>query len=63
MIDIDAGIVALRGRLIDRKDTTVALPAIGCGEGGCSWPTVRALIEDLLGELECQLLVYEPLKP
>lgn len=41
---------------------TVAIPPLGCGNGGLPWPTVKALIEDKLGNMEGQYVfwVYEP---
>jgi hypothetical protein len=40
---------------------SLALPPIGCGNGGLSWPEVRRLIESILEPLtETVVLVYEP---
>lgn len=41
--------------------TSIALPPLGCGNGGLEWQDVRALIEETLGDLEnVDVLVFEP---
>lgn len=40
--------------------TSLAVPALGCGEGGLAWESVRALIEELLGALPIPVEVYPP---
>ena len=41
---------------------SIAIPALGCGNGGLDWPEVRKLIEtELHGVTEkCEILVFEP---
>lgn len=40
---------------------SIALPPLGCGNGGLDWAVVRPIIEDALAELrEVDVLVYEP---
>lgn len=39
--------------------TTIALPRIGVGYGGLSWPKVRALIEGAFGDWSGTVYVYE----
>jgi len=42
--------------------TSVAVPPLGCGNGGLEWAVVRPLIEETLGALEgVDVVVYEPL--
>ena len=39
---------------------TVALPALGCGNGGLDWDIVSKMIQKYLGGLEANILVYTP---
>lgn len=48
-------------RVISKYDIkSIALPPLGCGNGGLSWNKVKPLIEKYLGELSIDILVYEP---
>lgn len=40
----------------------VAIPALGCGNGGLDWNVVRPMIEDVLRGLKCEIHVFEPPK-
>lgn len=55
------GLYDLRRFLIEHQVTSVAVPALGAGLGGLSWPVVRDLIEQELGNLDTEVLVFEPL--
>lgn len=55
------GLQDLRRVLLERQIQSVAIPALGAGLGGLSWDDVRSQIELALGELDCQILVFEPL--
>jgi O-acetyl-ADP-ribose deacetylase (regulator of RNase III) len=45
----------------ERSIKSLALPPLGCGNGGLSWPEVRKLIESMLEPLtETEVMVYEP---
>jgi O-acetyl-ADP-ribose deacetylase (regulator of RNase III) len=46
--------VAKRGRV------RVAVPALGCGHGGLEWSRVRPMMEDALGDLDAQIMVFGP---
>lgn len=40
---------------------SIALPALGCGLGGLTWPTVKARMETVLAKLpDTRILVYLP---
>ncbi len=40
---------------------SIALPPLGCGNGGLNWPDVKKLIENALGDLEhTDVFVFEP---
>lgn len=42
--DIRAGLVDLRRVIEQHKISSIAIPALGCGNGGLSWADVRPLI-------------------
>ncbi len=45
----------------ERNIRSIALPPLGCGNGGLDWKNVRPLIEQALGGLpDVEILVYEP---
>src|SRR5260370_17643078 len=47
-----------------KKIHSIALPPLGCGNGGLDWLVVRQEIEAALGELEAvAILVYTPTPP
>lgn len=55
------GLVDLVRVLQDSKIRSVALPPLGCGNGGLQWELVRREIEGALSELhDVDILVYEP---
>ena len=58
---VEDGLRELRRFILEKKIRSVAVPPLGCGNGGLPWPTVRPLIEKALGELpDLEVLVYEP---
>lgn len=59
---IDVGLDQLVQFLSEKKIRTIAIPALGCGNGGLIWAEVRSLIEKKLSCVEdlCDILVYEP---
>lgn len=45
----------------EHKINSIAIPALGCGLGGLSWPIVRQLIIGTLGNLTyIDITIYEP---
>lgn len=59
--DIESGLKALRHVLLERRIESVAVPPLGCGNGGLSWSLVRALIEQYLHDVGgIRVVVYEP---
>ena len=45
----------------EKRIRSIALPPLGCGNGGLHWPDVRREIEAALGNLQdVDILVYEP---
>lgn len=55
------GLQDLRLVIQDKGIASIALPPLGCGNGGLDWAVVRPVIEEALGELESvDVVVYEP---
>lgn len=55
------GLKDLRRVIEERKITSIALPPLGCGNGGLEWSQVRSEIDLALGDLSgVQVTVYEP---
>ena len=58
---VRSGLVALQQVIREKKIKSVAIPPLGCGNGGLDWDVVRPLIENALGELDdVEVIVYEP---
>jgi O-acetyl-ADP-ribose deacetylase (regulator of RNase III) len=51
MEDIEAGLAALKAEIEKRGIRSVAMPALGCGNGGLDWQEVRPAIEHALSGL------------
>lgn len=61
LAEVEAGLRSLRAVVEEQGVTSVAVPPLGCGNGGLDWLDVRPLIERELGELEdVEIEVYEP---
>lgn len=60
---VQTGLQDLRRFLLAEGVKSMALPALGAGLGGLSWPAVRAEIETALADLAVDIRVYEPLRP
>lgn len=57
-----AGLRDLKRFVIEHGVRSIAIPALGAGNGGLPWPTVRHEIEKALGELRnIKVWVYEPM--
>ncbi|MCP9234746.1 macro domain-containing protein [Lewinella sp. JB7] len=57
---IETGLDALRDYLESSAIESVAIPPLGCGNGGLDWAKVRAIIEEKLDGLATLIEVYEP---
>jgi O-acetyl-ADP-ribose deacetylase (regulator of RNase III) len=42
--------------------TAIAMPALGCGNGGLDWTRVKPMVVDTLGSLQNTIYVFEPEK-
>lgn len=61
MIWIESGLQALARFIVENKVTSIAIPALGCSNGGLAWEDVRPRIEVALGTLPDVLVyVYPP---
>lgn len=59
--DIRAGLADLREVILRLRIGSLAVPALGCGNGGLSWSDVRSLITDNLGDLpDIDVQVFPP---
>ena len=58
---IENGCIELKKYLTRHPNVkSVAMPALGCGNGGLVWGDVRKVIEKHLMNIPTQILVYEP---
>lgn len=62
ILDIESGLDALVKLLIQEKPASVAIPPLGCGNGGLKWNEIRQLLESKLDALSesMDIYVYEP---
>ena len=59
--DIKAGLSALVEEIRKRRIKSIALPALGCGNGGLDWGEVLPAIRSALADLtDVRLFVYPP---
>ena len=55
------GLEDLRRVIVENHISSIALPPLGCGNGGLDWDAVRPVIEDALDDLsDVEILVFEP---
>lgn len=58
---IESGLEDLKQVIIEKGIRSIALPPLGCGNGGLDWNKVRPRIEAVLGDLdEIRVLIFEP---
>ena len=58
---IQAGLIDLVRVITENNIRSVAIPPLGCGNGGLQWEMVRPIIESELAALDnVQILLYEP---
>jgi O-acetyl-ADP-ribose deacetylase (regulator of RNase III) len=61
MEDIDSGLIDLAATIHKEGIPSIAIPPLGCGNGGLDWRQVRPRIEAALASLtDVRVLVYEP---
>ena len=57
---ITEGLRDLRKKIIDYHIESIAIPPLGCGNGGLEWSVVKGEIEKALQDLPIEIQVYEP---
>ena len=58
---IEVGLAALKSVIIEKGIRSIAIPPLGCGNGGLDWKVVRPLIEAALSNLQdVDIIVFEP---
>lgn len=57
---ISTGLVALKAAIIEHGIESIAIPPLGCGNGGLDWNRVKKMIEEALGDLDIACYVYTP---
>jgi O-acetyl-ADP-ribose deacetylase (regulator of RNase III) len=58
---IEEGLIELAKVIEEHKIESIAIPPLGCGNGGLNWDKVRPMIEKYLGQLvNVDILVFEP---
>jgi O-acetyl-ADP-ribose deacetylase (regulator of RNase III) len=57
---IASGLIALLSYLKQSKLKSIALPALGCGNGGLEWKVIKPMLTGMLSELTIEIIVYEP---
>ena len=60
MTDIEQGLVDLVRVIDDFSITSIAVPPLGCGNGGLAWSDVRPLIETALDKLQLDVCLFSP---
>jgi O-acetyl-ADP-ribose deacetylase (regulator of RNase III) len=57
---IEMGLQDLVKVIAERKIKSIAIPPLGAGNGGLDWEKVKILMEKYLGNVDCDIYVYEP---
>lgn len=57
---IDEGLYDLSWCIHEMDIKSIAIPALGCANGGLNWKEVKFLIEKRLGKINCDIEVYNP---
>ncbi|MGF7036897.1 O-acetyl-ADP-ribose deacetylase (regulator of RNase III) [Mucilaginibacter lappiensis] len=57
---IETGLAELRAWMIETKIKSIAIPALGCENGGLDWQIVKPMIVNAIGDLDMQIAIYGP---
>jgi len=57
---INDGLIDLKKQVQEFGINSIAIPPLGCGNGGLNWDNVKPLIDSLLADLKIDITVYEP---
>jgi O-acetyl-ADP-ribose deacetylase (regulator of RNase III) len=58
--DIELGLQDLAQVIAQYAIRSIAVPALGCGNGGLEWSQVRPLVESALGSVDAKVLLFQP---
>ena len=59
---IEAGLDNLLQGITDKNITSIAIPPLGCGNGGLDWNIVKKMIVDKFQNSSANVFIYEPSK-
>ena len=57
---IVSGLEALKSVIKEQNIKSIAIPPLGCGNGGLDWMKVKPLIEKSLANLACEIYIFTP---
>jgi len=57
---ISSGLIALKEAIEKHQIKSVAIPPLGCGNGGLNWEKVKNLITEALDDVEAEVFLYTP---
>lgn len=57
---ISSGLEALKVAIKENEIKSIAIPPLGCGNGGLEWNRVKLMIEEALQNINCDIIVYTP---
>lgn len=57
---IKDGLIELRKEIKLKAIRSIAIPPLGAGNGGLQWMDVKSLIANVLGDIDCDIIVFEP---
>ncbi|MBK9151156.1 MAG: macro domain-containing protein [Saprospiraceae bacterium] len=57
---IDSGLAALKDLLLQIHIKSIAIPPLGCGNGGLDWDIVKPMIVKALEGIDIEIFLYEP---
>jgi O-acetyl-ADP-ribose deacetylase (regulator of RNase III) len=58
--DVTAGIRALADKIRELGIRSVAVPPLGCGNGGLDWSDVQTILLDELGTVDAEVILFAP---
>lgn len=59
---IETGLQKLKAGIIEKNLKSIAIPPLGCGNGGLDWNLVKMMVTDQLSDLASEIIIYEPSK-
>jgi O-acetyl-ADP-ribose deacetylase (regulator of RNase III) len=57
---VEQGLKSLAILIPEKALTSIAIPALGCGNGGLDWIKIKDMIEQHLASIEAYIEIYEP---